>query len=137
MYWQSCSSCSSSILLFSIIRYSVSQGDSICIFVIFVFLYLCILSCTCVCAFTELGVSCRGGHSVSQVDSHAHYFPIQDLTPVCLHVDSSAAECPAHYISISTICTCLLPLLCSAGCIISSSGPGPSSPSRATRAIPM
>ena len=78
-------------------------------------------------ALTELGVSCRGGHSVSRVDSRAHYFPIQDLPPVCLHVDSPA-QWSQHIISLSALFA-LAPsplLLCSVGCIISSSGPGPS-----------
>ena len=46
---------------------------------------------------------CRaGGHSVSRVDSRAHYFPIQDLPPVCLHVDSPA-QWSQHIISLSAL----------------------------------
>ena len=68
---------------------------------------------------------CRaGGHSVSRVDRRAHYFPIQDLPQSVFmwtrqHSGASTLYLYLHYLHLP------LPLLCSVGCIISSSGPGP------------
>ena len=77
------------------------------------------------------------GHSVSQVDSQAHYFPIQPLPTPVFGLQSILLK--AHYISIRTICTCPhLPSSCAVQAVLYPHlALGFFTAGRATRALPM